>query len=169
MGSWAETSAAGFKFEAFCLEDITKKKYPLAYKNMKKENFSYYDIILFDGNFSEGHSQKTVECKFDEKAHETGNICIEIGCNGRWSGLLLTKADFWLIADGHEMFLISRGKLITCIEDNMDTLVYKKKYPVTQEDGIVKDMDFYLVPKKLFSTYCLEVTGMNDMKYDKMV
>lgn len=169
MGSWTETSAAGFKFETFCLEDITKKKYPLAYKNMKKEDYSFYDIILFDGNFAEGHPQKTVECKFDEKAHETGNICIEIGCNGRWSGLLLTKADFWLIADGHEMFLIKKSRIVDCIMDNDDKIFYKKKYPVTQEDGVVKEMNFYLIPKTIFSQYCMEVTGINDMIYDKMV
>lgn len=166
MADWKTTSQAGFKFEDFCLMDINEKKYPLAYKNMKKEEYSYYDIILFNGNFVEN---KTVECKFDEKAHETGNICIEVGCNGRLSGLLITTADFWIIGDGHEMFLIKKSKIVDCILENEANIQLRKKYPVEQEDGIVKEMNFYLIPKRIFRNYCLEATSMIDMKYDKMI
>jgi hypothetical protein len=166
MADWKTTSEAGFEFEDFCLVDITKKINPIAYKNMIKENYSYYDIILFNGKFNE--KQKTVECKFDEKAHETGNICIEVGCNGRLSGLSITTADFWLIGDGYEMFLIKREDISRCIYENPD-IRYYKKCPVTQEDGVVKIMNFYLITKNLFKKYCLEATGINEMTYEKMI
>jgi hypothetical protein len=165
---WKRTSELGFKFEDFCLKDINDKKYPLAYKNLKKDELSYYDIILFDGNFGESHQQKTIECKFDEVAHETGNICIETGCNGRWSGLFITKADYWLIADGHDMYLIKKDNIRKCIDENMDVIMIKRKFPVKQEDGVVKEMDLILIPKRVFTLYCLEVGTMNNMKYEKL-
>jgi hypothetical protein len=65
---------------------------------MKKEEYSFYDIVLFNGSFAE--PSKTLECKYDEMASISGNICIEVGCNGRLSGLLITKANYWLIVDG---------------------------------------------------------------------
>ena len=169
MADWKETSKAGFDFEDFCLKDITEKKNPLAYKNMQKENYSYYDIVLHDGNVSPQHVQKTLECKFDEKAHETGNICIEVGCNGRLSGLLITKADYWLISDGYETFLITKARIHDCIMNNMKILQFMKKYPVTQEDGVTKEMDFYLIPKKIFSNWCLEIADINNMTYAEMI
>lgn len=166
MADWKTTSGIGFDFEDICLSEINRKINPLAYKNMKKEEYSYYDLILFNGNFNE--KQKTVECKFDKLAHETGNICIEVGCNGRLSGLLITKADFWLIGDGHDMFLIKREDISRCISENSN-IRYNNKYPVTQEDGVVKEMNFYLIPKRIFINYCLEVNDVEKMTYVKMV
>ena len=59
MADWKESSRMGFEFEDFCLKDLNEKLFPLAYKNMKKEEYSYYDIILFNGNFAE--KQKTTQ------------------------------------------------------------------------------------------------------------
>jgi len=165
MADWKESSKLGFDFEDFCLKDINEKVNPLAYRNQIKSEYSFYDIILHDGNFAENHQQKTIECKFDEKANETGNICIETGCNGRLSGLLITKADYWQIGDGFQMFLIKTDMIRTCINNHPNEIQYKRKYPVTQEDGVTKDMTFYLIPKRLFIEYCLEVAGINDMTY----
>ena len=168
MASWNETSKAGFDFEDFCLKDINEKKNPLAYRNMKKEEYSFYDIVLFDGNLSENHVQKTIECKFDERAHETGNIFIETGCNGRWSGLLITKADYWQIGDGYEMYLIEKHMINKCIVEHPE-ITYKKNFPVKQEsDNVTKHMTFYLIPKTLFREYCLEVSEIDKMTYEKI-
>lgn len=168
MADWKTTSEAGFNFEDFCLSEINQKVNPLAYKNLIKGDFSYYDIILFDGNFAEGHKQKTIECKFDEMAAISQNICIEVGCNGRWSGLLITKADFWLIGDGIEIFLIKKEDISRCITENTYNIQYRRKERVKQEDGVVKEMDLYLIPKRIFVNYCLEFGNINEMKYDKL-
>jgi hypothetical protein len=163
MPSWKEASALGFKFEKFTLEDINKKVLPLAYKNMKKEDYSYYDIILFNGDFS--IIPKTLECKYDEMASVTGNICIETGCNGRWSGLLITKADYWLIADGETAYLIETKRIHDCITENMNQIDYRKSCRVKQEDKIIKDMDIYLIKKSIFAPYCCEISPINEIKY----
>ena len=164
MPSWKIASALGFKFEKFVLEDINEKILPLAYKNMKPEDYSFYDIVLFNGNFS--LPAKTLECKYDEMAGLTGNVCIEIGCNGRWSGLLITKADYWLIADGHCAYLIETKRLHDCITENMDKIEYRKNCRVLQEGGITKDMDIYLIKMSIFEPYCCEISQLDDMKYE---
>jgi len=167
MASWEKTSKAGFDFEDFCVKDINEKKNPLAYRNMIKENYSFYDIILHDGNFSNEHHQKTAECKFDELGAITGNVCIETGCNGRLSGLLVTKADYWIIGNGVTMYLTTPTEIRRCLADNPN-VEYKKKHPVTQKKGEVKLMDMYLIPKRIFKEYCLEISGMDDMTYEKI-
>jgi len=113
------------------------------------------------------NSQKTVECKFDRAANETGNICIEVGCNGRWSGLLLTTANYWIITDGVTGYIIETQKIKDCIHENDGKGVWKKyKCRVEQERGMTKDMDIYLIPKRIFEPYCCEVSNINEMKYD---
>lgn len=165
MADWQVSSHMGFEFEEFILKDLNEKHFPLAYKNMKKEDYCYYDIILFDGDFSKEHKQKTIECKYDEMANQTGNICIETGCNGRLSGLLITKADYWVISDGQTTFLIKTDEIRRCLEE-YPNITYRRKYHVLQEDGVTKEMNFYLIPKRIFEKYCLEVNDINKMKYD---
>lgn len=167
MPSWKEASTLGFKFEKFVLEDINKKILPLAYKNMTKSEYSSYDILLFNGDFSK--PPKTLECKYDEMANITGNICIETGCNGRWSGLLVTKADYWLIADGETAYLIETKKIHQCITDNMGSIDYRKNCRVMQENGVTKDMDFYLIKKSIFEPYCSEISNINELKYNCLI
>lgn len=169
MGAWEDTFETGGLFEDFCLKDISEKKYPAAFKNTIWEKLSEYDIVLFDGNVSKLDSQKTVECKFDRAAKETGNICIEVGCNGRWSGLLLTKADYWIITDGETLYIIEQEKIWDCIHENDGNGVWKKyKCRVEQERGVTKDMDIYLIPKRIFVKYCCEIGNINEMKYDTL-
>lgn len=168
MADWKTTSEAGFKFEDFCLDEV-QKKFPLAYKNMKREDYSFYDIILFNGSFASDYVPKTVECKYDEMSYVSGNICIETGCYGRSSGLLITKADYWMIGNGHEMFLIERTQISQCIVDNMNEIMYRKNHPIKQEDGVVKDMNFYLIPKRIFIKYCLEYGDIDKLTYDKLI
>lgn len=164
MADWFESSEMGFEFEDFCLKDINEKKYPLAYKNMKKEDYSYYDIILFNGNF--GEKPLTIECKYDEMSAISGNICIEVGCWGRLSGLLITKADYWIISDGITTYIAKTKRIHDCIVDNMDKIEYKKDWNVEQEKGVFKKMNLYIIPKRFFIQYCEEVGNVNEIKYD---
>lgn len=167
---WNSTSKAGFEFEDKFLEDISKKKYPLAFKNMIKEEFSYYDVMLYNGKLPIiPNEQIKVECKFDEMAHETRNICIETGCNGRLSGLLITTADYWVISDGCDVFVTKTSEIRKCIIENGHQIQYRKNYRVTQERGKYKEMNLYLIPRRIFEQYCSEIGEINNMKYDSLV
>ena len=164
MADWLESSKMGFEFEDFTLKDLNEKKFPLAYKNMKKEEYSYHDIILMTPESLVNY--KTIECKFDKKGSESGNICIEIGCWGRQSGLLITKADFWIISDGNTTYIAKPSRIRECIVDNMQYIEYKKNWNIEQERGKFKKMDMYIIPKRYFIPYCEEIGNINEMKYD---
>ena len=163
MADWKESSKMGFEFEDFTLQDLNSKHFPLAYKNMKKEEYSYHDIVLLKDSLV---SYKTVECKFDEMSQTSGNICIEVGCWGRQSGLLITKAEHWIISDGVTTYIAKTKRIHDCIVENMHQIEYKKKERVEQKKGVFKEMDMYIIPKRFFIPYCDEVENINEMKYD---
>ena len=174
MADWQTSLKKGTDFEDFCLKDISEKKYPLAYKNMNKDEYSYCDIILFNGNFSiPTKEQKKVECKFDEMAQISNNICIEVGCNGIWSGLLKTKAEYWIISDGSlagkTTYIIKKGIIEDCIRENINTLEYKPNHPVVQENNVVKLMNLWIIPRRIFESYCEEISNINELKYDCLI
>ena len=167
---WDTTSKAGFDFEDTTLKDITQKKYPLAYKNMTKTEYSYYDLVLFNGKFPiVMEEQLKVECKFDEFGLISKNICIEVGCNGRLSGLALTTAQFWIISDGVTTFIAKTDEIRRCIAENDQEIEYKRKERVIQKKGEYKEMDMYIIPRRIFEPYCCEIGKMTEMKYDCLV
>ena len=161
MAGFDVTFKMGDDFEDFTILDLREKGFPNAYKNIIKDNFCFYDIILPD-------IEKTLECKFDAKGLESGNICVETGCNGRLSGILDTKAEYWLFSDSVTSYLIEYTQIRKCINENPN-LDYRRNHAVDQEDGSTKDMNFYLIPKRIFIPYCCEVAGINEMKYNKLI
>ena len=61
-------------------------------------------------------SRSLVEVKADRRVFKTGNICFEIKCRGRKSGLNNTRSDWWLTALTHE------GKTLGAFLFDIDTL-----------------------------------------------
>ena len=165
MASWKESLKIGENFEKFVIEEIKTKLAVSATKNEVAANLKLYDITLENG--------LTIECKCDERAEDTKNICIETHCNGNESGILTTAADYWLITDNLQGFLIETSELRKCIEEGHTSLfpeeptkfLHMTNYPVKQEDGSKKLMNFYTIPIHLFSEYCVEVEDINKMKY----
>ena len=165
MASWKESLEIGEKFEKFIMKDIKLKLGLDVEKNEIAANLKLYDLILYNG--------KTIECKCDERAEETKNICIETHCDDNESGILTTSADYWLITDNIGGYLIKTTELKRCIYEGHTSLypeeptkfLHMVNYPVKQEDGSVKLMNFYTIPIWLFAEYCDEVSDINNMKY----
>ena len=65
-----------------------------------------YDILI----------SATAEIKTDAKAASTGNVAIEIACNGKPSGLTMSTADFWVFVIGNNAHLIRTTKLRAIIQ-----------------------------------------------------
>ena len=107
MASWLESLEIGENFERFVIDDIQNKLGLHAEKNEVAANLKFYDLIL--------ENQKTIECKCDERAEETKNICIETHCDGNESGILTTTADYWMVTDNVRGFLIKTSELRRCI------------------------------------------------------
>ena len=73
MASWKESLKIGEDFEKFVIQEIKTKLAVSATKNEVAANLKLYDITL--------ENTKTIECKCDERAEETRNICIETHCS----------------------------------------------------------------------------------------
>ena len=165
MASWEESLKIGEKFEKFVMDDIKTKLRINVLKNKDETKYKLFDLIVKNG--------KTIECKCDEKAEKSKNLCIETHCKCNESGILTTTADFWMITDNVKGFLIKTSELKKCINEGHTSLypekptkfLYMLKYPVKQKDGSVKLMNFYTIPTRLFSEYCEEVSDINKMKY----
>lgn len=169
MASWIESLKIGEDFEKYVKHEIENKLGIKAVKNEVAATLKFYDLVL--------ENQKTVECKCDERANETKNICIETHCDGQESGISTTTADYWMITDNVKGFLIKTNQLKRCIEENYTSLypdeptkfLHMTDYPVKQEDGRVKLMNFYTIPIWLFSEYCDEVGEIDKMTYKHLL
>jgi hypothetical protein len=68
-----------------------------------------FDINLLEGQLKEtalyetlSGNGATIEVKRDYASSRTGNVAIELNCNGKPSGILATKADWWaIVLDGN--------------------------------------------------------------------
>jgi hypothetical protein len=176
--SWEETKKVGDEFEEFSANDIRIKKYPQAYVDDRGKKFDWWDIYV--------NETIKIECKNDKKGFTTENICIEVGCDGKPSGLKVTEAEYWLISGGVKTFLIKTTELKKLIKEeyhdklkraemddnyvfDLNGIQYQLKYPVDQGNGITKYMDWYLIPQEFFTKFCLEVGVGDKMTYDKLI
>jgi len=168
MASWKESLEIGENFEKFVTNNIQKKLGLNVTKNEVVIKYKLYDLTLENGI--------TVECKCDERAENTKNICIETHCEGNESGILTTTADYWMITDNIQGFLIKTDEIRRCIIEGHTDLYPEEptkflhivNYPVKQEDKSVKIMNFYTIPIHLFSKYCIEVNHINNMTYENL-
>jgi len=168
MASWKESLAIGEGFEEFVMVDIASKLVVSVAKNVVAAKLKLYDLTLENG--------LTIECKCDERAEDTQNICIETHCDGNESGILTTTADYWLVTDNIKGYLIETSELRICIDEGHTSLypeeptkfLHMTNYPVKQEDGSRKLMNFYTIPTHLFAEYCVEVAALNEMTYNAL-
>jgi len=95
--------------------NILRVKYPCAVKIPGK--FKDYDIYVPE-------IDKSIEVKSCPSCHDYGNIVIEIEMFGKPSGLLHSKADYWVIYDGNIFRIMTKNDILHCIF--MSKLTYKE-------------------------------------------
>jgi len=171
--AWESSLEVGKEFETLIIEDIRNKRYPLAHENNSSDYsvLKLYDVIIPEIN-------REIELKNDIESKNSGNICIEVGCNGNKSGLLVTKAKYWIHGDGNYHYLMLTNNIKKLIKElyldkypDHESYVVKKvtKYPVKQKDNNVKYMDFYLIRKDVFAAYSLEFKDAGMLTYEKLI
>ena len=122
------------------LLDIIRVKYPSASLIHK---YKGYDIWI-----PELH--KSVEVKSDLKSNFTGNIVVEIEMFGKPSGLMVTKADYWVFYDGNKFISIKPMDIVNCI------FINKLTYKEFIGNGDIASKKAFLVPKDILFTYGVE-------------
>ena len=97
-------------------EDIATQK-ALAHFNRLSEEKPYeitdvqekenYKTIQYDAKLDNGETSIKIEVKTDHKSRQTGNCFIEFSQYGKASGFATTEADYYVINDTLDYYLIS--------------------------------------------------------------
>ena len=85
-------------------------------KNVEYNNNNKFDVDLQTGQLAEAELVEIIggnklEVKRDFRAHETGNIAVEIECYGKPSGLSVSEAEHYAFACDHITFIIETQRL----------------------------------------------------------
>lgn len=112
---------------------ILSKKHP----NAKRILGYSKDGDIDCGNF-------LVEVKYDRRAIETGNLCVEHHFNGKESGILTSKARFWV-------FVLSPNEIYLATPLLLQTLP-RKDIEFTHTGNV---MQAYLIKKELVPVFSL--------------
>ncbi len=132
--------SVGHQFEQEILQKI-QEKYPTAVLIPGK--FKPYDIFIPEKDYK-------VEVKVDLKSQETKNILIELKMFNKRSGLLSTKADYWIIYTGAEYLWTTPVKIIECIIINN----IPSQNILGRDDDVEKQA--CLIPIHIFKKYLLD-------------
>ncbi len=132
--------SVGHQFEELVLQKI-QEKYPTAV--LVPGKFKPYDIFIPEKDLK-------VEVKVDLKSQQTKNILIELRMFGKKSGLLSTKADYWIIYTGSEYLWTKPQRIIECIILNN----IPSQKVLGKDDDVEKDA--CLIPIHIFKKYVLD-------------
>lgn len=119
----------------------------MKFKNYKHETskvISDYDIIVYNND-----EEIKYEIKADRLSHKTNNICIELTCNDRPSGLSITHSHYW----GY-FVLKNYGKeydLYIIPTQDIKDLIYSNNFRTIR--GGDKQNELILIPLQYFQKY----------------
>ena len=122
--------------------DLIREKYPCACRILG--DFKDYDIWIPE--ISAG-----VEVKYDPKSNETNNFIIEIESRDSPSGLMTTKAKFWVLYDDKTFCVIKPSEIIKCII--LNKLTYSEFF--CSGDNFKKKA--FLIKKEMLSKYASKI------------
>ena len=121
---------------------MIREKYPCACRILG--DFKDYDIWIPE--ISAG-----VEVKYDVRSKETNNFVIEIESRDSLSGLMTTKAKFWVLYDDKTFCVIKPSEIIKCII--LNKLTYSEFF--CSGDNFKKKA--FLIKKEMLSKYASKI------------
>lgn len=132
----------GKKIESRVLRWI-QQKYREAY--IIEGNYKYFDIYIPE-------LDKRVEVKKDEKSLETGNFLIEAHHFGKPSGLITTRADYWVFYDATQFYWIT--------PDQLKNIILLNGFPLREfvGNGDTIPKKAFLIPKNFIIEKSLKMS-----------
>lgn len=123
------------------VERLFAAKMLARYPEIDKIEFSEWEFKDRDVKITKNGESRTYELKRDYKSQETGNIALEIKCNGKPSGIFASKADFIIYClNDDEFYFQDRGELLYRVADI-------HKYKAVWWDGERSEM--YIIDKAI--------------------
>ena len=86
------------------------------FKVLRRPDDTNYNVLKFDAEIGNGEQIIRVEVKTDHKSRQTGNFFIEYFGYGKPSGIAITDAEYYVINDTVNYYLISVSRLLRIIK-----------------------------------------------------
>ena len=123
-------------------------------KVLKTIQASYPKALMIDGYFKDfdilvPETKQAIEVKYDIKSEKTGNVCVEISFGGKDSGLITTKADWWVFVVHDGIYWVKTERLKFLIIKHTPQLI-----PYTPK-GETKQATAYIVKKTILAQYAI--------------
>jgi len=101
-----------------------------------RPNDSNYKLLIFDAELGNGQELMRIEVKTDHKSSQTGNFFIEYFQYGKPSGISITDADYYVINDTVDYYMISVGRIHRIIQ-RYEELGKLRKCEFPSPDGLI--------------------------------
>jgi hypothetical protein len=115
-----------------------------SYEHETKKAQKEYDIMVTQNG---GNIKYEIKC--DRLSNKTGNVCIEITCNGKPSGISSTTSDYWayFVLKDYQQY-----DLYIIPIDELRDIVFTNDYKVIR-GGDNKKCELILIPLTKFKKY----------------
>ena len=95
-----------------------------------------YKLLKFDAELGNGQELIRIEVKTDHRSSHTGNFFIEYFQYGKPSGISITDADYYVINDTVDYYMISVGRIHRIIQRYKELgKLRKREFP--SPDGLI--------------------------------
>ena len=118
------------------VEHFTMLNTDKPFKVLCRPDSTNYNVLKFDAEIGNGEQTIRVEVKTDHRSRQTGNFFIEYSGYGKPSGLAITEADYYIINDTMNYYLITVSRLLRIIK-RYDEVGKLKRVQFSSPDGHV--------------------------------
>jgi len=133
------------------------------YEEKATEYFNYDTIEYAPNKCFKPYDFKTtykgihtkVEVKADKQTKDTGNICIEFRCSNKPSGITSTESNYYMY------FVVGTDDVYQVPTDDIRKMIKDNNFR-TYRGGDYGRSEFYLIPKKHFEDYLVELEYVDE-------
>ena len=133
--------------------DFGRKYEKLATEYFEYDNIEYAPNRMFkpyDFKVLENNTWIKVEVKADKMTKKTGNICIEFKCSNKPSGITTTESNYYIY------FVVGTDDVYKIPTNDIRKIIRNNNF-ITYKGGDNYRSEFYLIPKKYFGNYLVEL------------
>ena len=128
------------------------------YEQLATEYFNYTEIKYAPNRMFKPYDFQVLECdkwikvevKADKMTKKTGNICIEFKCSNKPSGITTTESNYYIY------FVVGTDDVYKIPTNDIRKIIRNNNF-ITYKGGDNYRSEFYLIPKKYFVNYLVEL------------
>jgi len=139
---------------AKALEHFNKTSPDKPYRIIRRPDKTNYRVYKYDAEISNDDQTIKIEAKADLRSAETGNFFVEYYAYGKPSGISITDADYYVIDDAVDLYMITVTKLNRIIQ-RYDEVGKLKHVEFKSPDGLITKG--YLLKKAVVAKFATKL------------